>query len=477
MLPPQLTLDRTEDFNDGVANHFTGDAAGAVWSVSSGRYVATATLGSTSLQTVDLGVDHLQATSYLELKATLRTSGIGGIVFDENSTNHFKYVALDVAAQKVLIGHYEPKRGFVVDTSVTRTLLATTDYTLDLTMKGASVSVTLNGAFVLSWGFNAPVVDGAVGVLAQSGTTSVDSFRIRTNDPAFPQPPAPLLASEAAPAGPMAAVREEELRPLLAEARQLWLATGLVDAAAFDGVTVRVADLGAQDAMQLGQTVGNLITIDDDAAGWGWFVDGTPEDNTEFQRRTRDGDLVAVSSSAAGHMDLLTVLTHELGHVLGRGDEDPVTHAHDVMAATLAAGVRRLAGTPLALPEALPSRSLRTPGQPAVRHIEWEALPSRSLRTPGQPAVRRIEWAADTPPPAALVFDAGAGTSSRPSVPLSLTAASQAGSTTLRHAAQIVWENAEAERRLAEHEPLTPSAWWRHIRRLFQRDTGAAVRR
>jgi hypothetical protein len=186
---------------------------------------------------------------------------------------------------------------------------------------------------------------------------------------------------------------------------------------------------------------------------------------------------VAVSSSAVGHMDLLTVLTHELGHVLGRGDEDPVTHPHDVMTATLDAGVRRIEGTPPALADELPPRALRTPGQPAIRHIEWEALPPRSLRTPGQPAGRRIEWAADTPPPAAPVFDAGPGTSSRPSGPLSLIAASQAVSTTQRHATRIVWESAEAERRLAEHEPLTRSAWWRNIRRLFQRDTGAAVRR
>jgi hypothetical protein len=42
-----------------------------------------------------------------------------------------------------------------------------------------------------------------------------------------------------------------------------------------------------------------------------------------------------------GQMDLLTVLAHELGHVIGRGDLDP--HAHDIMAGELAPGVREVA--------------------------------------------------------------------------------------------------------------------------------------
>ena len=40
-------------------------------------------------------------------------------------------------------------------------------------------------------------------------------------------------------------------------------------------------------------------------------------------------------------MDLLTVVEHELGHVLGLSDIDPSSQPNDLMATTLPPGVRR----------------------------------------------------------------------------------------------------------------------------------------
>ena len=58
------------------------------------------------------------------------------------------------------------------------------------------------------------------------------------------------------------------------------------------------------------------ITIDDDANGVGWFLDSTPQDNSEFTGV--DNYLQAAPNNAAsGKYDLLTAILHEMGHTLG----------------------------------------------------------------------------------------------------------------------------------------------------------------
>src|SRR5262249_23479689 len=89
----------------------------------------------------------------------------------------------------------------------------------------------------------------------------------------------------------------------------------------------------------------------DNAAGWGWFVDRTPRDDSEF---TTPGD-----QGEQNHMDLLTVLMHEMGHVLGL-DHD----ADGVMQETLTAGTRRD-------PEPLSEEALH---QAFASDVEWDWL-------------------------------------------------------------------------------------------------------
>ncbi|MDV7397491.1 hypothetical protein RZS08_39180, partial [Arthrospira platensis SPKY1] len=81
--------------------------------------------------------------------------------------------------------------------------------------------------------------------------------------------------------------------------------------------------------------------IDDDGAGWGWFVDATPWDDSEFG--STDGTLAADSSSeAADRMDLLTVVMHELGHRLGLADWAGDSSEDDLMYWALGTGTRRV---------------------------------------------------------------------------------------------------------------------------------------
>ena len=102
--------------------------------------------------------------------------------------------------------------------------------------------------------------------------------------------------------------------------------------AALSGVRFVVTDLGGD---LLGLARSSTVYLDDDAAGRGWFVDYSPLLDEEF---FGDGaTLTAVDGgAAAGRVDLLSVVLHELGHALG------LDHGTGLMSDVLAAGVRRL---------------------------------------------------------------------------------------------------------------------------------------
>jgi Matrixin len=110
-------------------------------------------------------------------------------------------------------------------------------------------------------------------------------------------------------------------------------------------VDVNIADL---PSTSVGQTIANTpstglrasITLDLDAAGHGWFIDATPFDNSEFLPTSNPGEWIAKPGSAAeGKMDMLSVLLHEYGHVLGL---DHSADAHALMGEALKPGVRHL---------------------------------------------------------------------------------------------------------------------------------------
>ncbi|MEK6237293.1 MAG: hypothetical protein N2C14_21490 [Planctomycetales bacterium] len=107
------------------------------------------------------------------------------------------------------------------------------------------------------------------------------------------------------------------------------------DLDALRDLEVVVADL---QGATLGLASGDRILLDADAAGHGWFLDDTPFLDEEYSLAP-DGFLVALDSSAAEGIDLLTVALHELGHHLGWEDLDP--DLHDLMAGALDLGVRK----------------------------------------------------------------------------------------------------------------------------------------
>jgi hypothetical protein len=288
-LPPQITLDTTEDFNDGAANLMGGATAASMtsgtWAVTpaDGRYAVTAGAATPAVAAVDLGIRPLQPESYLELTTQARTAQMAGLVFDQYGANDYKFVAFDVAGGRVIVGHVDPTRGMVIEQTIAKSLLATIDYSLSLSLKATSVAVTLNGAYITTWAYNAPVVDGSVGLLAKGGSASFDNFRVRTNDPVFAAP-GNVLSGATSTSQP--ATTETALAAALAQAKSYWSTQLGIPLSSLGYVRIAIADLpGTTIALSIGST----IYIDRDGAGGGW-------------------------TSAT----LLAAVKTELGHILGQ---------------------------------------------------------------------------------------------------------------------------------------------------------------
>jgi hypothetical protein len=230
------------------------------------------------------------------------------------------------------------------------TIEAGIDYDLAVSLKGTTVSVSVRESGQQNWKamvshvFNAVVVDGSFGLLSKDGSSSFDTLTVKTDDPAFRDEPGQFIVAASAPQSrgqkqaAQTQLTDAELTPIVQQAIEFWTESYLLDDSnitLLSSVEFQIVDL---DGLALGYTSGTTIQIDLNAAGFGWFVDATPADNNEFT-----GNLLADPSSlASGKMDLLTVVIHELGHVLGLDDSALNTESGDVMTPVLTAGTRRL---------------------------------------------------------------------------------------------------------------------------------------
>ena len=75
------------------------------------------------------------------------------------------------------------------------------------------------------------------------------------------------------------------------------------------------------------------VTVDADAAGYGW--------NTDLSDAAFSGGRALPTSSAAGKEDLLTVVLHEMSHLVGWGEAQGSPYGANLLTELLAPGVRR----------------------------------------------------------------------------------------------------------------------------------------
>jgi hypothetical protein len=157
--------------------------------------------------------------------------------------------------------------------------------------------------------------------LASGNATTINNLQVQLNTWNNYQTPLPvptaLNAVHVAPAGTTAApLTKAELAPVVEVAEADWVAHG-ADAATLAATAFVIGDL---PGTALGETVGTTVFLDADAGGYGWYTG---------------------AGAPTGHMDLLSVLLHELGHRLGLDHGSSAAYG-DVMLPRLDVGQRRL---------------------------------------------------------------------------------------------------------------------------------------
>ncbi|MBL8830154.1 MAG: hypothetical protein JNM18_24465, partial [Planctomycetaceae bacterium] len=153
----------------------------------------------------------------------------------------------------------------------------------------------------------------------------------------------PLLAEGGAITGGVSStLTRSQLQPMIAAAIDRWTATGLTGAQISTLKSTQFVIANLDGAGALGLTMPGVVQVDDNGAGRGWFIDSSPYSDAEFRRGISRTELNATTGVAANHYDLLTLVMHELGHVLGLNDFDENLRSDDVMSEAIGVGTRRL---------------------------------------------------------------------------------------------------------------------------------------
>jgi hypothetical protein len=166
---------------------------------------------------------------------------------------------------------------------------------------------------------------------------SAPVLTVTFEDISLPEP----LAAEGGEGPGAPSLTSEQLAGIVDAAVRRWSYGGLTPAevATLNQTTVEIGDLPAG---LLGSTTAAGIQVDWDAAGHGWYVDAAADDEAEFRHLLGSAELRATSGAAAGRMDLLSVVMHEMGHLLGLEDRAEDGPPFGLMESSLPPATRRL---------------------------------------------------------------------------------------------------------------------------------------
>ncbi|MFP6612194.1 MAG: hypothetical protein VB835_07755, partial [Pirellulales bacterium] len=181
----------------------------------------------------------------------------------------------------------------------------------------------------LQWRVIASAVSVSSGEVTVVMDTALDDYVIA--DAVLVERLLPLRAAAAAVTGTDAGdLAAGEFDQLVERAAAQWAAVDPAAADLFAAVDVRVSDLPGA-VLGLASPATRTIWLDRNAAGYGWHIGMTASEQPTRQ------------------FDLISVLSHEFGHLLGLPDLDHELHPGSVMSAQLETGLRRLPSKPAQL--------------------------------------------------------------------------------------------------------------------------------
>jgi glucose/arabinose dehydrogenase len=345
-------------FNEGAGTSVTdfsgsgnvGTTSNTTWSTS-GRYGGALSFNGTSSRVNIADSASLDLTTGMTLEAWVRPT----------TTTNWRNVILKERTGGMTYGLYSsngPNPGVFISTSggsdlgpIAGSVLAANTWShIAGTYDGAQVKLYVNGVLAGSQAVTGNILTstGAVriggnAVWGEYFAGLIDEVRIYNNaltqaqiqaDMNTPVGSSLALQGEASAAWGATLLTIGDARPVFDEAVARWQSVlGAAQTARLHSARIEIVDLPQNI---LGIASSGVIYLDINAAGRGWFIDSTPWDDVEFARGRAFGP-------AKDQVDLLTVLAHELGHVLGFGDEneaDPSRLA-SVMDDDLPTGVRR----------------------------------------------------------------------------------------------------------------------------------------